>query len=137
MSIFQKILAYLVALFSTASFANSSIVYFNGDILTMQGERPEYVEALVIQHDKIMYAGNKSQALIEAGPQPMMHDLHGQTLMPGFIDSWGHFALIAQNTLGVNLGYFSNNPPQTKEQAIKKLLSEGKPFNGWILSSGY
>ena len=137
MSIFQKILALLIALLSAASFANSSIVYFNGDILTMQGDRPEYVEALVIQHDKIMYAGDKKQALIEAGPRASMHDLHGQTLMPGFIDSWGHFALIAQNTLGVNLGYFSSNPPKTKGQAIKKLLSEGKPFNGWILSSGY
>jgi predicted amidohydrolase YtcJ len=137
MSMIQKIIALFFTLLSTAIFANSSIVFFNGDILTMHGERPEYVEALVIQHDKIVYAGNKSQALIEAGPQPTMHDLLGQTLMPGFIDSWGHFALVAQNTLGVNLGYFAVNPPKTKEQALKKLLSEGKPFNGWILSSGY
>ena len=80
MSMIQKIFSILIALYSAASFANSSIVYFNGDILTMQGDRPEYVEALVIQDDKIMYAGNKSQALIEAGPQPTVHDLHGQTL---------------------------------------------------------
>ena len=137
MSMIHKIFTLLIALYSATSFANSSIVYFNGDILTMQGDRPEYVEALVIQHDKIMYAGTKSQALIEAGSQPTMHDLNGHTLMPGFIDSWGHFALIAQNTLGVNLGYFAKNPPQTKGQAIQKLLTEGKPFNGWILSSGY
>ena len=137
MSIIQKFFVLLIALHASASFANSSIVYFNGDILTMQGDRPEYVEALVIQHDKIMYAGTKSQALIEAGSQPTLHDLNGHTLLPGFIDSWGHFALIAQNTLGVNLGYFAKNPPKTKGQAIQKLLTEGKPFNGWILSSGY
>jgi predicted amidohydrolase YtcJ len=137
MRLIQKILALIIALLSAASFANSSIVYFNGDILTMRGDQPEYVEALVIKNDKIMYAGKKNQALIEAGSQPILHDLKGHTLMPGFIDSWGHFSLIAQNTLGVNLGYFADNPPQTKEQAIKKLLSEGKPFNGWILSSGY
>lgn len=137
MRLTQKILALIIALLSSASFANSSIVYFNGDILTMRGDRPEYVEALVIKNDKIMYAGKKNQALIEAGSQPTLHDLKGHTLMPGFIDSWGHFSLIAQNTLGVNLGYFSDNPPQTKGQAIQKLLSEGKPFNGWVLSSGY
>jgi len=137
MNLTQKILVLIIALLSAKSFANSSTVFFNGDILTMRGDRPEYVEALVIQHDKIMYVGNKNQALMEAGPLPTLHDLKGQTLMPGFIDSWGHFSLIAQNTLGVNLGYFAENPPQTKEQAIKKLISEGKPFNGWILSSGY
>lgn len=137
MNLTQKILVLIIALLSAKSFANSSTVFFNGDILTMRGDRPEYVEALVIQHDKIMYVGNKNQALMEAEPLPTLHDLKGQTLMPGFIDSWGHFSLIAQNTLGVNLGYFAENPPQTKEQAIKKLISEGKPFNGWILSSGY
>jgi predicted amidohydrolase YtcJ len=57
--------------------------------------------------------------------------------MPGFIDSWGHFTLVAQNTLGVNLGYFAQNPPDTKAQAIDKLHKYGKPFNGWILASGY
>lgn len=137
MRLTQKILLLIIALLSSASFASNSSVYFNGDILTMRGDRPEYVEALVIKNDKIMYVGNKNQALIEAGSQSTLHDLKGHTLMPGFIDSWGHFSLIAQNTLGVNLGYFAENPPQTKEQAIKKLLSEGKPFNGWVLSSGY
>lgn len=137
MNITQKFFALLISLYSVAGFANSSIVYFNGDILTMRGERPEYVEALVINNDKITYVGKKNQALKEAGSQATLHDLKGHTLLPGFIDSWGHFALIAQNTLGVNLGYFAENPPRTKEQAIKKLLSEGKPFNGWILSSGY
>lgn len=137
MRLTQKILLLIIALLSSASFASNSSVYFNGDILTMRGDHPEYVEALVIKNDKIMYVGNKNQALIEAGSQPTLHDLKGHTLMPGFIDSWGHFSLIAQNTLGVNLGYFAENPPQTKEQAIKKLLSEGKPFNGWVLSSGY
>lgn len=137
MNITQKIIVIFVALYSAATFANPSTVYFNGDILTMQGDLPQYVEAVVVKNDKITFAGNKIQALSEAGSNPILHDLKGHTLMPGFIDSWGHFSLIAQNTLGVNLGYFSDNPPHTKAQAVQKLLAEGKPFNGWILSSGY
>jgi predicted amidohydrolase YtcJ len=90
MNIKQKIVGFFVACCSFAAVANTSTVYFNGEILTMQGDSPQYVEALV-----------------------------------------------AQNTLGVNLGYFSKNPPNTKTQAINKLRTEGKPFNGWILSSGY
>ena len=37
----------------------------------------------------------------------------------------------------MNLGYFAQNPPNTKAQAIQKLLTEGKLFNGWIVGSGY
>jgi predicted amidohydrolase YtcJ len=103
----------------------------------MQGDSPHYVEALVVQNDKILFAGDKVQALAQAGANPALYDLNGRTLMPGFIDSWGHFSLIAQNTLGVNLGYFAQNPPKTKAQALQKLLTEGKLFNGWIVGSGY
>jgi predicted amidohydrolase YtcJ len=137
MRIVQNLLGCFFTCLCVAAFANTSTVYFNGDILTMQGDSPQYVEALVVQNDKITFAGDKVQALAQAGAQPTLHDLKGHTLMPGFIDSWGHFTLIAQNTLGVNLGYFSQNPPNTKAQAIHKLLTEGKLFNGWILSSGY
>jgi predicted amidohydrolase YtcJ len=137
MQLAQKILGFVLAFHLLTAFADTSIVYFNGDILTMQGESPHYVEALVVQNDKIMFTGDKVQALAQAGANPTLYDLNGRTLMPGFIDSWGHFALIAQNTLGVNLGYFAQNPPKTKAQAIQKLLTEGKLFNGWMIGSGY
>ncbi len=137
MRLAQKILNCFFAVYCVTAFANPSTVYVNGDILTMQGDSPHYVEALVVQNDKIMFAGDKAQALVQAGANPTLYDLTGRTLMPGFIDSWGHFSLIAQNTLGVNLGYFAQNPPNTKAQAIQKLLTEGKLFNGWIIGSGY
>ena len=137
MIILLKTLVFLLSVYSAASFAHTTTVYFNGDILTMRGEYPQYVEAVVVQNDKIIFTGTKEQALVAGGPHPTLYDLQGHFLMPGFIDSWGHFSLIAQNTLGVNLAYFSDNPPHTQAQAIHKLLTEGKPFNGWILSSGY
>ena len=137
MRLAQQILNCFFPFFCVAAFANASTVYVNGDILTMQGDSPHYVEALVVQNDKIMFAGDKVQALAQAGANPTLYDLNGRTLMPGFIDSWGHFSLIAQNTLGVNLGYFAQNPTKTKAQALQKLLTEGKLFNGWIVGSGY
>ena len=137
MRITKNISAILFALYAIPTLANTSSLYFNGDILTMQGDTPQYVEAVVVQNDKIVFAGDKAQALVQAGANPIQHDLKGRTLMPGFIDNWGHFTLVAQNTLGVNLGYFAQNPPKTKSDAINKLRTEGKPFNGWILSSGY
>lgn len=76
-------------------------------------------------------------ALNQAGVNPVMRDLKGKTLLPSFIDAWGHFTLIAQNTLSVNLGYFSNKPPHTTQELIGRLKAEAKPLNGWIVGSEY
>ena len=134
-----KFLALFLATFSLASAANvtAPTVYFNGDILTMEGDTPKYVEALVVKDNKIAYTGDMREALTQAGSNAALQDLKGHTLLPGFIDTWGHFALIAQDTLGVNLAYFSRNPPQTKAQLINRLRSEAKVFNGWIVGTGY
>jgi hypothetical protein len=112
-------------------------VYFNGDILTMEGDKPQYVETVVVKGKKIAYVGNMRDALTEAGANPVINDLQGQTLIPGFIDAWGHFTLIAQNTLGVNLGYFSKKPPHTTQELIDRLKAEARPFNGWIIGAEY
>ena len=103
----------------------------------MEGDSPKYVEAVVVQDNKISFAGSMSEALIQAGQNPTLSDLKGHTLMPGFIDTWGHFTLVAQDTLAVNLAYFSKSPPKTKTELIQKLHKEGKPFNGWIVGTGY
>ncbi|MBU3610453.1 amidohydrolase family protein [Polynucleobacter wuianus] len=103
----------------------------------MEGDKPQYVEAVVVKGKKIVYARNMQEALNEAGANAPMNDLKGQTLLPGFIDAWGHFTLIAQNTLGVNLGYFSNKPPHTTQELISRLKNEARPFNGWIIGSEY
>ncbi len=137
MKILEKSLAVVLALVSTGALAGPSTVYFNGDILTMEGNSPKYVQAVVVAGDRIAFAGEKTEAMAAAGPDPVLRDLKGHTLLPGFIDSWGHFALVAQDTLGVNVAYFSENPPRTKSELIARLQKEGKPFNGWITGTGY
>ena len=133
----KKIFLVILTFISTAVVAQQSSVYFNGDILTMKGDTPQYVEAVVVRGGEITYVGNKAKAMTVAGKSPKLVDLNGRTMLPAFIDSWGHFTLIAQNTLGVNLAYFSDNPPNTKGQLIQRLKTEGKPFNGWLIGTGY
>jgi predicted amidohydrolase YtcJ len=126
-----------LALCPCAASAETSTVYFNGDILTMEGDSPTYVEAVVVKGDEIAFAGDLEEARREAGEKAEMHDLKGHTLLPGFIDTWGHFALVAQDTLGVNVSYFAKDPPKTKAQLLEKLHDEGKSFNGWLVGTGY
>ena len=136
----KNLKSYFSALFlliATQVFADTTSIYFNGDILTMEGDKPQYVEAVVVKGKKITYVGSMKDALNAAGANPTIKDLKGQTLLPGFIDAWGHFTLIAQNTLSVNLGYFSEKPPHTTQELIGRLKAEARPFNGWIIGSEY
>jgi predicted amidohydrolase YtcJ len=132
----QRFLAIFLLL-SSCAFANNATVYFNGDILTMEGDKPQYVEAIVVKDGKIAYTGKMQDAMNQAGANPALQDLKGKTLLPSFIDAWGHFTLISQNTLSVNLGYFSKKPPHTTQELIGRLKSEAKPLNGWIVGSEY
>ena len=132
-----KILLGAYVSIAIAAFAAPATVYYNGDILTMEGDSPKYVEAVLVKDDKIAFVGDMKGALAEAGSNANMYDLKGHTLLPGFIDAWGHFTLIAQNTLSVNLGYFSEKPPHTTQELIGRLKVEAQPFNGWIIGSEY
>ena len=137
MKMIHKLLSSLLISVAATALAAPATLYHNGDILTMEGDSPKYVEAVLVKDDKIAFVGDMKGALVEAGTNATMYDLKGHTLLPGFIDTWGHFALIAQDTFGVNVAYFSKNPPKTKQQLIDKLRKESIVFNGWIVGTGY
>ena len=75
----KKILLVLATVFPLLASAQTSTVYYNGDILTMEGEKPQYVEAVVVKDRKIVYAGNIQEALAQAGNSPTLEDLKGRS----------------------------------------------------------
>jgi predicted amidohydrolase YtcJ len=56
----------------------------------MQGDLPEYAEAIVIKDGKIEFLGSAADAMKAAGKGHQMIDLEGKTMLPGFIDAHGH-----------------------------------------------
>ncbi|MEI6158547.1 MAG: amidohydrolase [Roseococcus sp.] len=110
-------------------------LYVNGQILTMEGDAPAMVEAVAVRDGRILFAGPRDAARA-AAPDARLVDLQGRTMLPGFIDTWGHFLLFAQQTLGVNLAYFADDPPRNKADLIR-LLRATPTFNGWITGYGY
>lgn len=89
---------------------SNTIIYSGGDILTMQGSEPQYVEALVSKNGKIAFLGTKSAAQKVAGTQAKAIDLKGQTLMPGFIDAHGHLIYAVHSMQDANLSGVKNIP---------------------------
>src|SRR6056297_329488 len=103
----KKLPVFLIALLLFLSCKNetkiepnstSTTVYYDGDILTMAGDAPNYAEALVESDGKILYVGSIEKAMEIAGPDLLMANLQGKTLMPSFIDPHSHFI----NSLGMS-----------------------------------
>lgn len=69
-------------------------IYHNGDIITMEGSEVSYSETVVEHKGKIEFLGSKEQAL-KNYKNADLHDLQGQTLIPGLIEPHLHPSLAA------------------------------------------
>ena len=65
-------------------------LYYGGDIITMEGDKPEYIEAVMVRDGKIIYAGKKTDAVNNYAGETEKVDLKGKTMMPGFIEPHLH-----------------------------------------------
>jgi len=119
----------------------SSTVYYGGDILTMAGDSPEYVEAIVVRDGKIAFTGESAEAMGIAGAGHKMIDLEGKTLLPGFIDGHAHFGAFSTQAVGANI----LPPPDGGASTIPEMIeilkawnnTENRELTGWIFGMGF
>ena len=119
---------------NSVSGSDSATVYFNGDIITMEGDSAVYAEALVEKAGKILFVGDKASALKEAGSKVIQVDLAGKTLLPGFIDTHGHMVYFGKNLMDQSLTGVKDIP-----EIIQRMQSHiaQVPGDGWIVGMGY
>lgn len=123
---------HVFAFAATAPAADT--VYMGGDILTMRSSAPEYVESLVVRDGKILFAGPLEQARSLADAKATTVDLGGKTLLPGFIDTHGHFVYFGKNLVDANL--FGCSDIADLVARMKKQVPQ-TPADGWIVGFGY
>ena len=120
---------------------NSAIIYGGGDIITMQGDLPEYAEALVVRDDKILFVGSLIDAKAKAAEGYEYKDLKGNTLLPGLIDAHAHFASFSAQAIGAKI----LPPPDAEAKDIPTLINilktwntpENRALTGWIFGMGF
>ena len=120
---------------------SQATVYYGGDILTLEGDTPQYVEALVVRDGKIEFAGASGEAMEVAGAGHKMADLAGKTLLPGFIDGHAHFGNFGLQAIGAQL----LAPPDatckdipTLIQILKEWITpENVALTGWVFGTGF
>ncbi len=77
---------------STISNKENYTIYYNGEILTMEGDVPTYTEAVVVSDGQIVFIGEELKAKNKFyGAQ--LYDLKGTTITPGFIEPHLHPSL--------------------------------------------
>ena len=118
----------------------SAQLYYNGDIITMNSEKPEYAETIVVKNGKIVFVGSSAESESKFVNAEKI-DLNGKTLLPGFIDPHSHFGMVS-NTMGqVDL----NPAPVGTVAKISDIAqrikaykaSNSVPDGEWIFGWGY
>jgi len=116
-------------------------IYSGGDIITMIGDSPQYVEAVVVQDEKITYVGNLTEANAQF-PDATQKNLEGKTMVPGFVDGHIHFSALGAQALAANLlaepdGIVNNVDNLVTELRDWSLKNDPELFGGWIVGMGY
>ncbi|MBX3057568.1 MAG: amidohydrolase family protein [Anaerolineae bacterium] len=78
------------------------LIFHNGVILTMDAANPQ-AEAVEITGEKITAVGTNAEILPLARAESTVVDLHGRTLMPGFVDTHTHLFNDAEQTFDMSL----------------------------------
>lgn len=80
----------------------ADVLYWNGPILTMNDAQPQ-VEAVAVRAGRIVAAGTRAQVARWQGASTQVVDLHGRTLMPGFVDPHSHLGGVGLQAIAANL----------------------------------
>lgn len=126
---------------TTAPGASADLIIYGGPIVTMEGDQPTTVEAIVVVDGMITFAGSRAAALAKKDDGTVLKDLGGKTLMPGFIDGHAHAQQFGTQAVGANL----LAPPDGTVNSIDDLVDRLKTFaagpdvalTGWIFGMGY
>lgn len=119
--------------------AEMNTIIHGGSILTMEGDRPAYVEAVVVKNGKIVFTGSNVDAMKWRNSNTVIKNLAGKTMLPGFIDSHSHFidSLVLSDRVNVSgppVGPASDTGgivKALKAGAESKKLKPGELLLGW------
>lgn len=120
-------------------------IYFGGDILTLEGDAPEYVEAIATLGEKIIYVGDKQSAMSHKFGKTELVDLKGKALLPGFVDPHSHVYGVGLQAVVANVLPPPDGNAHTVDSIIEILKAADQDETqrlfiektGWILGFGY
>ncbi len=124
-----------------ASAPSVDLIIHGGPILSMEGDKPVYVDAVVVADGKIAFAGSDAEAMSRKSANTAVKDLGGMTMLPGFVDAHSHFINAPTLTQQVNVSPSPVGAGDSVPQivaALKEWQTKAKvPEGGWIQAWGF
>lgn len=119
--------------------AAPATLWRGGPIVTMEGDVPQTVEAVVERDGRILFAGKLAQARRLAGEGAQDRDLAGKTMLPGFVDAHSHFASAVQEAgrldlAGPEAGVIADNA--SLMEAVRRFAAN-VPKGQWVVATRY
>ena len=91
----------------TAQNQNATLVLRNGHVVTVDEARPE-AQAIAIRDATILAVGSNADINRLVGPNTQVIDLRGRLVVPGFIESHGHYLGLGRAKMILNLTQAKN-----------------------------
>lgn len=113
-------------------------IFLNVEVITVDEALPQ-AEAVAVRDGRILAVGTREEVSRAAGAGARLRDLGGAVLVPGFIDTHGHLAIMAQTAGMANV----QPPPAGPVRSISELKaqleawSDAHPDAPWIMGWGY
>ncbi len=125
----------------TSPRAAADLIITGGPIVTMEGESPTTVEAIVVDDGRIVFVGSRADALAKKGDGTVLKDLGGKTLLPGFVDGHAHAQQFGTQAVGANLLAPPDGTVNTIDDLVDRLTTFAAgpdvTLTGWIFGMGY
>ncbi|WP_312866145.1 amidohydrolase [Streptomyces boluensis] len=107
-------------------------LYRNARVFT--SDRRPWAESLVVVGDRIAYVGDDATALRVAGPDALIHDLDGATVLPGFVD--GHAHVVGTGEAAGQVDLWGANSVAEIQRRIRT-WAEDNPDAPRVLATGW
>lgn len=129
--------AALLAAVAAPAIAQDATLYRGGPIITMDGDTPQTVEAVVARGGRIAFVGSEKDARKAAGQGAAVRDLRGATMLPGFIDAHSHFTVATMSAGGLDLRDDPALPrvvdiPGLQGAIRDHIAGTSPPTGGWV-----
>ncbi|WP_317929459.1 amidohydrolase [Halioxenophilus sp. WMMB6] len=134
------VLMSLLAACDRSASTSADQIFYGSNIISMDESLPS-PEAVAIRGETIVYVGDKSGAQQWQGKNTRVVELGERALIPGFIDSHGHFLGVASIVNFVN----ASSPPVGPAEKIDDILdllrerieAEQPGEDDWVIAYGY
>jgi predicted amidohydrolase YtcJ len=104
-------------------------------LITMDPARPR-AEAIGIRQGRIVVVGADPEVLALAGPRTRLLQLHGRTVVPGFVESHNHLQMYGLTRTYVDCGTPPNRTIADIQERIRARVRE-TPRGAWVQGWGY